>query len=391
MDISVGDAPAVSAVVRAERSMARAVAFFRIAGLAEMLLATSLDLTRYPHPALTGGLVVAVCAESVALIGWCLRAGTVRAGWIAADTAFATAALVACAVLTAPRDYNTWANFMYPFSILVALGIGAAFRRLPVAIAGATVLVAAYIGSAAVVHGDPVWNVLPNGLTYYANMVVAWAVTRQLLASGREADAGRAEAVTQAGKLAEERERARHGRVLHDRVLQTLETLAQGAWVADPDFRAHIATEATWLRAFVEGADVTQERDLLGGLQRLVQHNARIGLRVELNSTQLRDAPELRTALRPDVVDAVVDATQEALTNAAKHAGVDTAVVRAGATVRELTVSVLDHGCGFDPAQVCRGTGIERSIRSRIDEVGGVVRIDSGVGAGTYVEIVVPL
>jgi signal transduction histidine kinase len=257
-----------------------------------------------------------------------------------------------------------------------------------------TVLVAAYVAAAVLLHGDPVWNVLPNGLTYYANMVVAWAVTRQLLASGREADRSRAEAVQQAGMLAKEMERARHARVLHDRVLQTLETLAQGGWVADADFRAHIGTEAAWLRAFVEGGaegSDTEERDLLAALQRLVRRNARLGLRVELNSTQLRDAHALRAALRPELVDAVVDATQEALTNTAKHAGVDTAVVRAGATAVELTVTVLDQGCGFDPLSVTRGTGIERSIRSRITELGGSVRVDSAVGSGTYVEITVPL
>lgn len=386
-----GGPEADSAVVRAQRSMARAMLFFRIGGLAEIMLAGSLDFTRYPHPAPTTGLITLVFAESVVLIGACLRAGTVRAGWIGADVGFCAAALVVCAALTAPHDYNTWVNFMYPFSIIIALGVGAAFRRLPAAVAVTMVLVAAYIGSATLLHGDPVWNVLPNGLTYYANMVVAWAVTRQLLASGGEADLSRADAVLQAGRLAREREQARHARVLHDRVLQTLETLATGGWVADPDFRAHIATEATWLRSFVEGADVTDAPDLLTGLQRLVRRNARMGMRVELNSTQLRDAQQLRGALSPEVVDAVVDATQEALTNTAKHAGVRTAVVRAGATARELTVSVLDQGCGFDPALVCRGTGIERSIRSRISEQGGFVRIDSAVGAGTYVEITVPL
>ena len=380
-----------SAVVRAQRSMARAIMFFRIGGLAELLLASSLDMTRYSHPALTGALIVAVFAESVLFIGVCQRSGTVTAGWTTADMLFCTVALVVCAVLTAPRDYHTWANFMYPLSLLTALGAGVGYRSLPVATAMTTVLTAANVASAVLVHGDPVWNAVPDGMTYYANMVVSWAVTRQLLASGREADLSRADAVDQAGKLAQERERARHARVLHDRVLQTLETLAQGSWVSDADFRTHIATEATWLRAFVEGDDTTENSDLLAGLQRLVQRNARIGLRVELNSTQLRDAQPLRAALRPELVDAVVDATQEALTNAAKHSGVDTVVVRAGATATALTVSVLDQGCGFDPEHVERGTGIERSIRSRIAEVDGAVRIDSAAGAGTYVEITVPL
>ncbi len=392
MDPGIGSPrPVDTAIARAQLTMTRAIVFFRIAGLAEALLAVSLDITRYPHPAPTMTLLALVVVESAVLIAVCLRARSLGPRWITADLLFSTAALIACAALTAPRDYNTWANFMYPYTILVALGVGAAARRPLAATAITTVLVAAYVASAVVFHGDPVWNVLPNGLTYYANMLVAWAVTRQLLTSGREADESRAEAVDKAGELAREIERARHARALHDRVLQTLETLAQGRWVTDADFRAHIATEAAWLRAFVEGADTTEERDLLAALQRLVQRNARLGLRVELNGTQLRDAQALRATLPSTTVDALVDATQEALTNAAKHAGVDTAVVRAAATATELTLSVLDQGTGFDPARVCRGTGIQRSIRSRIEEVGGTVRIDSSAGTGTYVEITVPV
>lgn len=392
MELRTGDIPvAVSAVARATRTMARAAVFFRIGGLAELLLASTLDFGRYPYPALTLGLVVLVFAESGALVVACLRDGVVRASWAVADALFSTAALVGGALLTAPRDYNTWANFMYPFSLLVAVAVGVAFRRLATGVAVTTLMAAAYATTAIVVHGDPVWNVLPNGLTYYPNLIVAWAVTRHLLVNGHETDRSRADAVEQAGRLATEMERVRHARVLHDRVLQTLETLATGSWVSDKDFRTHIATEATWLRAFVEGADIAEERDLLVGLQRLVQRNARVGLRVELNSTRLRDARTLRAALPPELVDAVVDATQEALTNTAKHAGVDTAVVRVGTTTEELTVSVLDQGRGFEPESVSHGTGIERSIRSRIAEQGGVVRVESAPGAGTYVEITVPL
>lgn len=149
--------------------------------------------------------------------------------------------------------------------------------------------------------------------------------------------------------------------------------------------------EAAWLRAHVEGIDPGRERDLLAALQRLVQHAAGIGLRVELNVSRLRDDGRWRTALRPEVVDAVTDATREALTNAAKHAGVDCAIVRAAATGSALTISVLDHGCGFDPTTARHGIGLDRSIRARIAELGGYARIESTPDAGTYIELVVPI
>ena len=54
-------------------------------------------------------------------------------------------------------------------------------------------------------------------------------------------------------ELARAKERSRHARILHDRVLQTLEILSQGDFVTDPALRGHIRAEASWLRAFVRG------------------------------------------------------------------------------------------------------------------------------------------
>jgi signal transduction histidine kinase len=383
--------PADSGVRRAERALAQALVYFRLGGLAEIALAGALDFTRFPRPDLSIGLIGLVVVESALLVAACRRAGCVRPAWVAADAVFCTAALAVCAALTAPQYYGTWVNFMYPFTVVTSVGIGLAFRRLPSAALVTTVLAVGYVCSAVMLHGEPVWNALPNAATYYANMIVAWPVSRYLLATGRELDRNRAHAVRQAGELAKETERSRHARILHDRVLQTMEALARGDWVADPQFRAHIAAEAEWLRGLVEGQDLGGDRDLLAALQRLVQRNARTGLRVELNGSRLRDSYAVRSTLGPEVVDAVVDATQEALTNVAKHAGVDAAVVRADVAAGNLTVSILDQGKGFDPETVSRGTGIARSIRTRIAEQGGDVRIESDIGVGTYVEISVPL
>lgn len=394
VDDSVDGRPEMAqsnALSQAKRAIARAMLYFRMGGLAEIVVAGGVDFGRYQQPVLVAGLVVLVVAESVVLIGVCLRTGTAPPVWIGADVVFCAGALVACAALTAPPYFHTWANFMYPYSIIIIFGAGAAFRRLPVAVGLTTVLAVASATSGILIHRDPVGNAITDVLPYYANMVVAWAVARHLLASGRDIDRSRAEAVRHAAALAEERERARHARVLHDRVLQTLETLATGPWVADAGFRSHIAAEAGWLRALIEGVDIARECDLAVALQRLVLRNARTGLRVEVNDSQLRDARAVRDALPGELVGAVVDAAQEALTNVGKHAGVSTAVLRAGVTGRELVVSVLDHGRGFDPASVSHGTGIERSIRGRIAEQGGRVRVESTPGAGTFVEITVPL
>ena len=90
---------------------------------------------------------------------------------------------------------------------------------------------------------------------------------------------------------------------------------------------------------------------------------------------------------------ALADAAGEALTNAAKHAGVDTvsAMVRIGE--RETTVFVRDRGRGFEPGKAAdgEGRGIEGSIEARLARVGGKARIESSPEEGTEVELTVPV
>jgi signal transduction histidine kinase len=74
-----------------------------------------------------------------------------------------------------------------------------------------------------------------------------------------------------------------------------------------------------------------------------------------------------------------------------KHAATTSAVLRLAATPAALIVTVLDHGRGFDPTTQPEGMGLKESIRGRIAEAGGTVWIDTAPGAGTYVEITMPL
>ncbi|WP_194905386.1 sensor histidine kinase [Catenulispora rubra] len=388
---SPADPDEQTTAARVENVLARAAVFFRVAGLAQIALAAAFDAGRYPRPLPTFGLITAVAAESVLWSAVTLRARRNQPAATVLDTVFMVAAIPVGAWLTAPRDFHTWVHFMYPFSLIACIALGVTFTRLRT-VAGLTILiVASYTTSAVLQHHDPLWNSAPNALSYIANTTVAWAVARHLRSSGRAADASRAAAVHHADELARERERARHARMLHDRVLQTLETLAHGDWFPDADLRAHLATEAAWLRALVEGQPLDQPADLLTALQVVVQGKTRIGLRVDFNSTQLREAAQLRSTLPAAIVTALAEATGEALTNVAKHSGVDTATVRATLTEHEIVISVLDHGCGFDARTVRPRIGLSHSITDRLAEVDGVARIDSAPGSGTYVELAVRL
>ncbi|HQR29962.1 MAG TPA: histidine kinase [Anaeromyxobacteraceae bacterium] len=82
---------------------------------------------------------------------------------------------------------------------------------------------------------------------------------------------------------------------------------------------------------------------------------------------------------------------QEALQNCMKHSGASDARVIVSGDARRLTLSVQDDGRGFDAAA---GTSPGRlgfaGMRERIRQVGGAIAIESVPGEGTRVEATVP-
>ncbi len=377
---------------RADAMLARAAALFRIGGLVQIAGALSTVWIQYRHPLATLWLALAVAVESAALAGTWLRRRRVEPRWLTADLAFCAVALLANAA-TVPADaVHTWAFFMYPFTLLACVAVGAGYREPWQVLAGAAALATGYLVAALGILGEPAWNAGSNALSYLANCVVTWLVARELRRSGRIADGREADALAQAAELAREREAARYTRMLHDRVLQTMEMLAKGDWLADHDVRSLVLEEAAWLRAVVDGAPPDGAGDLLAGLRAVVLDQARRGLHVELNDTALR-AVRRRDLVPAPVAEAVCGAVREAVTNVGKHAGVGEAVVRAVLDPHRmaLRVSIVDHGRGFDPNQVAPGTGLIRSVRSRMAQVGGTARVDSAPGCGTEVELSVPL
>src|SRR3978361_578770 len=104
------------------------------------------------------------------------------------------------------------------------------------------------------------------------------------------------------------------------------------------------------------------------------------GVRVELASAG--DAP---------TETAIVLAAREAMTNAAKFAGVEEIDVYADGDEDGVAVCVRDRGAGFDPAAVPGDRqGIRESIRGRLERAGGSAAVTSAPGAGTEVELRVP-
>ncbi|MER6092257.1 sensor histidine kinase [Streptomyces bluensis] len=395
--------PGCGGVLRNERIVLRAYVLFRLGGLLQVAVGA---VATHPHyrPLWAGlALCAAVFAESLALVAVALRRRRVPPPVLAvADSAVLAVALVVGGGLADRTHGSTWAYFAYPFSLLASIGFGLVVTRLPAVLALAAVPASAYAATAVLRLGEPVWNAVPNTVPYLANAGIAWAVARALRRTGRELDAATSTAAAREAELAAERERVRHARLLHDRVLQTLETLARTPWITDPGLRAHVRAEAVWLRGFVRGehpapggAGTDGTAHLVHGLSSLAEDMARVGLAVELNTAQLRSAGRREgtgAAVPAPVAEALVDATREALANVLRHAGTERAVVRAELSGNAVLVSVLDNGTGFDPSAVPGGgLGLRSSVRDRVTGVGGRVQVESAPGSGTYVEMRVSL
>jgi signal transduction histidine kinase len=81
-------------------------------------------------------------------------------------------------------------------------------------------------------------------------------------------------------------------------------------------------------------------------------------------------------------------AVAEALTNVAKHARASAAEVQAEISEGVLRVRIRDDGCGG--AGFGRGSGLV-GLKDRVEALGGRIRLDSQPGAGTALDISLPL
>ncbi|HWR47172.1 MAG TPA: ATP-binding protein, partial [Pseudonocardiaceae bacterium] len=87
---------------------------------------------------------------------------------------------------------------------------------------------------------------------------------------------------------------------------------------------------------------------------------------------------------------ALVQASREAMVNAAKHAGVAEVSVYAEVEAGQVHVFVRDRGSGFDPAAVAADRhGLADSIRGRMERNGGTVTLRTAPGEGTEVQLAV--
>ena len=179
-------------------------------------------------------------------------------------------------------------------------------------------------------------------------------------------------------------ERAEVAAHLHDSVLQTLTLMQKHA--SDPRQVAALARrQERELRAWLFEGSADHDGDSLAAALSAAAAAIEDTHEVAIDVVSVGDHPlDERGA-------ALVAATREALTNAAKFAGdAGPIAVYAEMSPARAQVFVRDRGPGFDPEQVAPDRrGLRESIISRMERHDGTATIRSGSGSGTEIELAI--
>lgn len=201
---------------------------------------------------------------------------------------------------------------------------------------------------------------------------------------------------------AQEQERTRIARELHDDVAQRLALLStelDAVQQSLPDSTSELRTRLAALRK--------QSAQILTDIQAMshelhssrLEHLGIVGAMKgfcrefgEHQKVEIDFRSDLLTPLSPEISLCLFRVLQEALHNAAKHSGVRYFEVQLRADSGEIHLIITDSGRGFDFEAAMRGQGLGLiSMRERVRLVNGMITIDSKPMRGTSIHVRVPL
>lgn len=245
---------------------------------------------------------------------------------------------------------------------------------------------------------DRGWRVRKDGTRFLAEIVISSIRD----ASGRLQGFGKVTRDTTTRDLAilraEEAERGRVARELHDGVNQLLAAAKLRVQDEEEALPRGVATRAALAGARVILESSIQEvRRIAQNLRPIVLDD--LGLKAALRSicadyrrrsgfSVRLDAVRLPDSLGPETELAVFRIVQEALNNAARHAHPRHVGVVTAGRAKELHVTVRDDGKGI-PAGM-EGFGL-KTIRERARFLGGRCEVHTARGRGTQISVVLPL
>jgi len=205
-----------------------------------------------------------------------------------------------------------------------------------------------------------------------------------------------------AGRLlnAQEEERRRIARELHDDIVQRLALVSIGLDTFKGELPPGMEKESQSANGLL-----VDLQEIVMDLQELSRqlHSStleNLGLEAALKNLCLSIARQHHTAVQFQSVDlkelpaevklCLYRVAQEALNNAIRHGKAKRIEVSLQQVVDSLRMKIIDEGEGFDPAALSSGLGL-MSMQERVRFLGGKVSVESQPGVGTQVHAELPL
>jgi PAS domain S-box-containing protein len=203
---------------------------------------------------------------------------------------------------------------------------------------------------------------------------------------------------------AEEAERRRLARELHDRVGQSLSALninldiiSRDSQALPPALRQRLEDSLGLVDGTLQSIESVMADlrppllDEYGLAAALGWHAEEFSRRTGVPVTVTDRTPDATKGARPEAAVALFRIGQEALNNVLKHAQAKSVRVDVSATDEELILDVHDDGRGFDPRAARRGRWGMTTMRERAEAAGGQLHVDATPGQGTRIHARVPL
>jgi PAS domain S-box-containing protein len=201
---------------------------------------------------------------------------------------------------------------------------------------------------------------------------------------------------------AQEEERRRIARELHDEAGQLLTALLVGLrTLEDTRKLADVKVQGRRLRDITARA-IDEVGRLARGLHPTVLDDHGLGVALSRYVAEYTKTHNIAVNLKLDELDSsdlpssvqitLYRILQEALTNVARHSGAKAVSIRLARMASALEVAVIDDGCGFDAEAVAVSShrlGIQ-SMRERAAMLGGTVRFSSQ-SKGTKILVQIPI
>lgn len=364
-----------------ERSVLQGLAAFRWAAWAWMAFVLLVSPGRLARPWLAWLLVgLALAYTAAATMLWRRRPETLlHPAMVLTELALGVALSVGDGFVRPPDTlFSTGQSLGSVWPLTGAISAGVAFGPWAGGVAGVGLGASRWFSTLVnqVTHyGDGRGLSLTSTIVFYAMAGSVFGYVFVLLSRARE-------------ELSAARAREEVARTLHDGVLQTLALVERRA--TDPALSRLAREQERDLRAYLFGDRQAPATDLGAALRAAASRfEQAYGGRAQVL------VPDDLPPLPPVRVEALAGAVGEALTNAGKHAGAADTALRVVIYVEEdrpgrVFCSVKDDGPGFDPQTTVEGIGISRSIRGRMDGVGGGAEVAAQPGSGTEVRLWVP-